>query len=62
MKADQRDARIDGWIEEGIEMIVRKRLAAPLVQLALPAIVGAEHEKRRRAQDPGPAARSTAAR
>ena len=48
----KRDSGIDGCIEERVEVIVGERLAAPRVQLPLPAVVAAEHEERRGARDP----------
>ncbi len=43
---------IDGGVEERVEVVVGERLATPCVQLALPAVVAAEHEQRGRAGNP----------
>ena len=44
---------VERGIEEDVQMIVAERLAAPGMQLALPAVVAAEDQQRRGAGYPG---------
>lgn len=58
----KRDAGVERCIEEDIQMIVGERLTTPGMQLALPAVVGAEDQERRGAGDPGLGEASVASR